>query len=146
VPPSDGVHWRKAHVLAPPRHNKQRDRRERSESCYLVPHLSLKQKTSPFDTAFSRRGASKLKSHHDTVDEVSMTLSMDTVTVACGRRPGPLGQGDAFVRTGHALYIAQLDLNVQANVLNFLCDGVFYSGSPVSIGPGSPDTCHENKV
>jgi hypothetical protein len=44
----------------PPRHNKQRDPRKRSDSCYLVYHLSFKQKTSLFDTAFSRRVASKL--------------------------------------------------------------------------------------
>ena len=47
--------------LLPPRHNKQRDPPKRSDFCYLVPHLSFKQKTSPLDSAFSRRIASKLQ-------------------------------------------------------------------------------------
>ena len=53
-----GIFW------LPPRHNKQRDRHERSDSCYLVPYLSFKQKTSPLDTAFSRNIASKLRIFH----------------------------------------------------------------------------------
>lgn len=59
-PLATGFTGEKRMFWPPPRHNKQRDRRERSGSCYLVPHLSFKQKTSLFDTAFSRRVASKL--------------------------------------------------------------------------------------
>jgi hypothetical protein len=53
-----GIFWQ------PPRHNKQRDRHERSDSCYLVPYLSFKQKTSPLDVAFSRKAASKVLTFH----------------------------------------------------------------------------------
>ena len=48
----------------PPRHNKQRDRRKRLDSCYWVPHLSFKQKTSSLDSAFSRKSACKLLTFH----------------------------------------------------------------------------------
>jgi hypothetical protein len=48
----------------PPHHNQQRDRRERSDSCCFVPLLSFEQKTSLFDSAFSRRVASKLGDFH----------------------------------------------------------------------------------
>jgi hypothetical protein len=45
--------------IQPPRENKQSDG-ERSASCYSVPHISFKHKTSFFDTAFSGRAAFKL--------------------------------------------------------------------------------------
>jgi hypothetical protein len=53
-----GIFWQ------PPRHNKLRDRHERSDSCYLVPYLSFKQITSLFNVAFSRNIASKLRFFH----------------------------------------------------------------------------------
>ena len=52
-----GCAGRAAHV---PFHNWQRDRIGRSDSCYLGRYLAFKQKTSPLDTAFSRKVASKL--------------------------------------------------------------------------------------
>ena len=63
-PLATGFTGEKRMFWPPPRHDKQRDRRKRSESCYLVPHLSFKQRTPPFDTAFSRRTASKLLTFH----------------------------------------------------------------------------------
>jgi hypothetical protein len=54
-----GVHWGASHVLAAILHNSQKDRRRRSDSCYLGPYQAFKQKTSPLDTPFSRSIASK---------------------------------------------------------------------------------------
>ena len=59
-PPSAGCTEKSGMFWLPPHHNKQRDRHERSDSCSLVPHLTFKQKTSLFDTAFSRTVSSKL--------------------------------------------------------------------------------------
>ena len=64
VPSSAGFTGKSGIFWQPPRHNKHRDRHERSDSCYLVPYLSFKQKTSLFIVAFSRNIASKLRFFH----------------------------------------------------------------------------------
>ena len=63
-PLATGFTGEKRMFWPPPRHNKQRDRRKRLDSCYWVPHLSFKQKTSSLDSAFSRKSACKLLTFH----------------------------------------------------------------------------------